>query len=173
MRFLVLLPVLMLLACGEPNTVDAVAPSPLATVDKDRLYLLVKAGGGVKPICNDYFAAPASPTNSVFTTECVAWAKQLTEHLRLNGVNNLAPRHLQEPVFWQWWAQAITNIAACRDEIQRQDVVRRANQSPGWRLPNMPGFRDCDPYDRAIQGEGQSLEDLGIRRRPGSLEGSI
>ncbi len=169
MKRLLVVAMLGLFACSEDSELP---PSPLAEFEKARLYLLVKAGGGVKPICKDYFADPQSAQTTPYATECLGWQTLMADHLTLNGIQNLDPRHLQAQNFWQWWSSEITEITACRADVQRQDAARREKKEPGWRTPDMAAFRDCDPYDRAIQSEGKTLEELGIRRRVlGSLEG--
>ena len=168
MKWLLLLAVAVT-ACSDQRDAElSFAPFPLASFDRDRdpdrLYLLVRAGGGVKPICRDYFAAPTSAATAAFSTECQAWQSVMLDHLRLNGITDLDPQHLEDPTFWRWWAEAQSAITQCRETMREQDRIRRETKAPGWRLPGTASFRDCDPFDKAIQGEGKTLADLGIVR---------
>ncbi len=168
MKLLLLLAVAVT-ACSDQRDAElSFAPSPLASFDRDRdpdrLYLLVRAGGGVKPICRDYFAAPTSPQTVAFNTECQAWQSVMLDHLHLNGITDLELQHLEDPTFWRWWAEAQSAIGRCREAVREQDRIRRETKAPGWRLPDVVAHQNCDPFDKAIQGEGKTLEDLSIRR---------
>ena len=168
-RLLLVVIALSAIACSDQRDAEpAYSPSPLARVDRDRgrdrLYLLVRAGGGVKPVCGDYFVAPTSPQTVALNTECQAWQLAMLDHLRLNGITSLEPQHLEDLTFWRWWADAQDAIARCREAVREQDRIRRETKAPGWRIPDTSRFRDCDPFDRAIQGEGKTLADLGIVR---------
>ena len=179
MRLRLLLLVVVALAvigCSDQHDAEpAFVPSPFARFDRDRdpdrLYLLLRAGGGVKPICSDYFNAPTSPQTVAFNTECHAWQLAMLDHLRLNGITDLERQHLEDPTFWRWWAEAQSTIARCRQAVREQDRIRRETKAPGWRLPDTATFRDCDPFDRAIQGEGKTLADLSIVRARVSATG--
>ncbi len=164
-RFLLVFVAVGVIACSDQRDAEpAYSSSPLASIDRDRLYLLLRTGGGVKPVCSDYFGAPTSPQIAALNTECQAWELAMLDHLRLNGITDLEPKHLEDPTFWRWWAEAQSAIARCRKAVREHDRIRRETKAPGWRLPDTAAFRNCDPFDKAIQGEGKTLADIGIVR---------
>ena len=147
---LLLLLALAVTACSDQRDTElSFAPSPLASFDRDRdpdhLYLLVRAGGGVKPICRDYFAAPTSAATAAFSTECQAWQSMMLDHLRLNGISDLQAEHLEDPTFWRWWAEAQSAIGDCRTAMREQDRIRRETRGSGRILTEIYAFTCRQP----------------------------
>ncbi len=151
-----------LAACGGENAGKESddTPSPIASFDKDRLWILTRASrvsDGRK--CSDYYRAPDDPRYAALTTECDAWSLNFTEYLRINGLPTIEPAHVQSTTYWEWFKQKKAVINECRNALPPREPSGRITEASQERSRV---FDACDPYDDATRNKKQTPSDMGI-----------
>ncbi len=161
---IVVLAATVLAACepAPPGEQAAVGDSPIASFDKTRLWILVRAarvGDGRK--CADYYRAPDDVRYRGLQQTCEAWALNFTDYLRLNGLPSIEAAHLRELVYWEWYETTRQSIQECRSSHTPKGF--NAEETEEERLGRTNARNACDPYDDARNNNKQTPEDLGIR----------
>jgi len=129
---------IVLVGCDDNGNAEptAQAPSPIASFDKDRLWTLFSfasdhldarrqdslgpvALGRTKYLnCGLSFNASDDPRYKDMKEECDAWIKDLAGFLRINGLNEILPKHLEDRVFWVWLDSRLEAAKSCREQSQ-------------------------------------------------------
>ena len=160
----VVLAAAVLTACdpAPPGQEEAVGDSPIASFDKDRLWILVRAtrlGDGRK--CADYYRAPDDVRYRGLADTCEAWTLNFADYLKLNGLPTIEAAHLRELVYWEWYDTTRQAIQDCRAQYASQGFD--PDKTSGQRLAETKARNTCDPWDEATKNNKQTPEDLGIR----------
>jgi hypothetical protein len=149
---------LLAVGCGEANGVGSAAPvtpSPLLTMDADRLWILLWARGDMAPGCGKFYANPSDPRHADQALPCARWERSALEMLRANDLAGIEIEHLRDPQFWGWYYQKAAEIARCSAEgLKAADSATGAGRRR--RL-------SCDPYERVTLLEAKTMAEVGIR----------
>ena len=159
----VVLAAAVLTACdpAPPGQEEAVGDSPIASFDKDRLWLLLKAsrvGDGRQ--CGDFYRAPDDVRYRGLADSCEAWTLNFADYLKLNGLPSVEAAHLRELVYWEWFETTRQSILDCQTQYVDQSFMNRPEAE---RLQRNTSRNACDPFDNARKNNKQTPEDLGIR----------
>ena len=152
----------VLAACepAPPGEQAAVGDSPIASFDKTRLWILVRAarvGDGRK--CADYYRAPDDVRYRGLQQTCEAWTLNFADYLQLNGLPSVKAAHLRQLVYWDWYEDMRTRVADCRRSLGTLTGKVTGKQ----RAVHQKARNACDPYDDARNNNKQTPEDLGIQ----------
>lgn len=152
----------LLTACepAPPGEEEAVGDSPIASFDKTRLWILVKAarvGDGRK--CADYYRTPDDVRYKGLAQTCEAWSLNFADYLKLNGLPTVEAAHLRDLIYWDWFEQTKQRVADCRKGLGT--LTGKTNEQQ--RVAHREARNACDPYDDARKNKKQTPEDLGIR----------
>ena len=158
----VMVAAVVLTAC-EPQPVEqeAVGPSPIASFDKTRLWILVRAarlGDGRK--CADYYRAPDDVRYRGLAQSCEAWTLNFADYLRINGLPTIEAAHLRDLVYWEWFETTKQTIQDCTSQYVPRGFQKRTGAEVQAERTNRNA---CDPYDDALNNNKQTPEDLGVR----------
>jgi hypothetical protein len=146
------------LGCGEPEAPVPTAgatPSPLLSMDPERLWILLWAREDMDPSCGKFYESPEDPRYSDRRGRCERWELNATEMLRANGVADVRVEHLREEAFWRWYGAVGEQIAQCSaDALRSNELPASSRQTASM---------SCDPYRKLTQVERRSVADIGIR----------
>ena len=161
---IVVLAAAVLAACepAPPGEQAAVGDSPIASFDKTRLWILVRAarvGDGRK--CADYYRAPDDVRYRGLQQTCEAWTLNFADYLRLNGLPSIEAAHLRDLVYWEWYETTRQSILDCQSKYVPTGF--NADETQEQRLTRTKAKYACDPWDDATKNDKQSPEDLGIQ----------
>ena len=161
---IVVLAVAVLTACepAPPGEEETVGDSPIASFDKDRLWILVKAsrvGDGRQ--CGDFYRTPADPRYRGLQQTCEAWTLNFADYLRVNGLPTIEAAHLRELVYWEWFETTRQAVLDCKQQYVSQGF--NPDETTAQHLAKNEASNRCDPWDDATKNNKQSPNDLGIR----------
>lgn len=134
----IFMPCLFLAGCGESaedNNVS-IPPSPLIDADKDRLWIVMNAGPGIRLFCENYYASPEDPRYAGNEAKCTVWELDSVDHLKINGFADIRVEHMRDPALFTWWREYQNGIHQCMN-----GKVGKAQ-------------RYCDPYQKALGENG-------------------
>lgn len=162
--FLIICMIASVLAACEPvpSVTQTSDPSPPASIDKTRLWVLIQAsrfGDGSR--CSNYFRAPHDERYRSRAEACLVWTLDFADYLQLNGLPTVRATHLRDPSYWQWFETFRQAVLECQHQYVPQAF--NANETEAERLKRTAAKYACDPYQDARKNSKQSLEDLGIR----------
>lgn len=137
---------LTLTGCNDETKETATTPSPLLTTNQDWLYLVVKAQGGLRAFCYDYYKSPKDPRYSIYKEKCTKLELDLRDHLRANNFPTVEVEHLRSAALWLWWKGQMQNVQNCQKE--------QTYASLKW--------KNCEPLYKKRNGNKLTLKDIGI-----------
>jgi hypothetical protein len=132
--------------CNDESMKKKTSTSPLLTADKDWLYLVIRAHGGLRAFCYDYYASPKDPRYSIYKENCTKIELGLRDHLRLNKFPNIEVEHLRSAALGAWWQDQMKNIQNC----QKNHIYA----SLKW--------KNCEPLYKKRKGNKLTFQDIGI-----------
>ena len=159
---LVLLAALVITACDSstPGGDSASSNSPIASFDKDRLWILIKGGRlGDGKECADFYRAPDDVRYKGLANRCEAWTLNFADYLKLNGLPDVEAGHLRELTYWDWF-EAMKQLGIdCRADIGYLTGKTNGDE----RKAHQTARNNCDPWSDATKNNKQTPTDLGIR----------
>ena len=160
-RFITVVFVLLLAACGKAPPDGPSVPSPLIGADSDRLWILARAskvGDGRE--CKELYLNPEDPRYRGLAQKCDAWSRDYADYLAINGFPIVEYLHLQDPAYWRWYLEMRQQISDCKERLGNLPIgLRDADR----RRQHQYDRNECDPYTHVTNNEGVAPNALGIR----------
>ncbi len=132
--------------CSAEEPSKTILPEPFLKADKEWLYLVVEAAGGLKNRCYKHWQTPKDPRFSPYKQQCIIFELDLRDALRHNKFPTVKTVHIRSPAFEKWFSGERKKVWACRKKIGGRNRE----------------YYNCDPLEKILQNNTLSLKEVGI-----------